>query len=287
MIKKIAKVALVLVTMIFTASTAIAQTTTNTNCTATSTGGSSTNVDCTSTSSTAPTAADNAAAMEQARKNGEEAGKALATPFVALGQVMARKRAIQQQEKNDLVAVVYCRQNPSGSWAFSGKAPMPCATLEKNVVAYCTVNAKTPICKDVAKLGPAPVSAQAAVAAPVASPAPQVQPPPDQEKLDAIYCRMHTADEINMTSERTQAVCKAVAAESASSPAALTQPQPQQAPVTTQPVQNTVVPQQQANEAVASAAEVSVAEAARRARIAKAIREAKEKAERDNPPPQQ
>jgi hypothetical protein len=39
--------------------------------------------------------------------------------------------------------------------------------------------------------------------------------------------------------------------------------------------------------APAAKPEVSVAEAARQARIAKAVREAKEKAERDNPPPPQ
>ena len=72
----------------------------------------------------------------------------------ALGQAIARKRAQHQQEKNDLTAVVFCRQNPSGNWTFPNKAPMPCETLSKNVVAYCTVNPKTGLCKDVAKLPP-------------------------------------------------------------------------------------------------------------------------------------
>ena len=73
----------------------------------------------------------------------------------ALGQAIARKRAQHQQEKNDLTAVVFCRQNPSGNWTFPNKAPIPCETLARNVVAYCTVNPKTAICKDVAKLPPA------------------------------------------------------------------------------------------------------------------------------------
>jgi len=41
------------------------------------------------------------------------------------------------------------------------------------------------------------------------------------------------------------------------------------------------------NVAATPTSEVSVAEAARQARIAKAVQEAKDKAERDNPPPQQ
>lgn len=129
-------------------------------------------------------------------------GHAAAAPLVVLGQALARKRAIRQQEKSDLTAVVFCRQNPSGSWTFPGKAPMPCGTLDKNVVAY-------------------------------------------------------------------------------------PQPQPQQAPVTTQPVQSVVVPQSQPQSQpqtqpqpqtveVTTTPEVSVAEAARRNKAAKEAQKAKE-----------
>lgn len=214
-------------------------------------------------------------------------GHAAAAPLVVLGQALARKRAIRQQEKSDLTAVVFCRQNPSGSWTFPGKAPMPCGTLDKNVVAYCTVNSKTALCKDVAKLGPAPGPAQAAAAASATGVLPEVQPQPqhadDLERLNAIYCKMHTEDEIKMTSESTQAACRAIQAKSATSPAAqpYPQPQPQQAPVTTQPVQSVVVPQSQPQTQpqtveVTTTPEVSVAEAARRNKAAKEAQKAKE-----------
>jgi hypothetical protein len=91
----------------------------------------------------------------------------------ALGQAIARKRAQHQQEKNDMTAVVFCRQNPSGNWTFPNKAPMPCETLAKNVVAYCTVNPKTALCKDVAKLPPAATDAHKTQLQPV-------PPPPEQ-----------------------------------------------------------------------------------------------------------
>jgi hypothetical protein len=91
----------------------------------------------------------------------------------ALGQAIARKRAQHQQEKNDMTAVVFCRQNPSGNWTFPNKAPMPCETLAKNVVAYCTVNPKTALCKDVAKLPPAATDAHKTQ--------PQRPPPPPEQ----------------------------------------------------------------------------------------------------------
>ena len=284
MIKKIAKVALILTFIIFTASAVSAQTQTDTNCNTSPDYGAGRTTNCTSTTTpTGPTAAQ----VEQQKQLNQSA----ANFGAALGALAARKRAQHQQEKSDLTAVVFCRQNPNGNWTFPNKAPMPCATFEKNVIAYCTVNAKTPICKDVAKLGPAPVSAQAAVAAPIAAAAPQVQPQPpaDQEKLDTIYCRMHTADEISMTSERTQAVCKAIAAQPGTQPVTAAQPAPVSRPVTAPPPQPETQPQQAPSVAqpATTAPEISVAEAARQAKIAKAIKEAREKAERDNPPPPQ
>ncbi len=179
---------------------------------------------------------------------------------------------------------------------------MPCATLQKNVVAYCSVNAKQPICKDVAKLPPA--SAQT--------------PNPEEERItvNVVYCQQNPngivttgngekqgcSDEIaHVTAictvrEWKGKPCEALSANKANAvaSAALPQAQAQSAPITTpqaavatQPVQSVNVPQPAASVATTPTSEVSVAEAARQARIAKAVQEAKEKAERDNPPPPQ
>src|SRR5271165_4751992 len=47
----------------------------------------------------------------------------------SLGAIIAQKRAQHAQEKNDLTAVVYCRQNPAGNWTFPNKAPMPTSSV--------------------------------------------------------------------------------------------------------------------------------------------------------------
>jgi hypothetical protein len=301
--KNIVEIALVLTFVILMASAASAQSTTDTTCTAA--GGST--INCTSTTTpTGPTAAQ----VEQQKEMNENASKMGA----ALGSIIAQKRAQHAQEKNDLTAVTFCRQNPAGNWTFPNKAPIPCATLERNVVAYCTVNAKTPICKDVAKLPPA--SAQMMVS-------------PDEERVtvNVVYCQQNTngtvttgnGEKRGCTDELAHVTatctvrewkgkfCEALSSNKAtaivSTAAPQVQPQqapipnqsaqnaasqPQQAAVATQPVQNANVPQAPtADVAATPAPEVSVAEAARQARIAKAVREAKEKAERDNPPPQQ
>ncbi len=101
----------------------------------------------------------------------------------ALGQAIARKRAQHQQEKNDLTAVVFCRQNPSGNWTFPNKAPLPCETLARNVVAYCMVNPKTALCKDVAKLPPAATDAHKTQLQPPQPPAEQPQPQSQQASV--------------------------------------------------------------------------------------------------------
>jgi hypothetical protein len=155
----------------------------------------------------------------------------------AIGLAIARARAQHQQEKNDLTAVVYCRQNPTGSWTFPNKAPMPCDSLAKNVVAYCTVNRKTALCKDVAKLPP-PVSA------PVAAAEPKVQP---------------QAKQASATTPPVQNLA-------VSQPQPQAQPQPQVQPQT-QMVDVSATPDPE---------EISVAEAARRNKAAKAAEKAKE-----------
>ncbi len=301
--KNVVEIALVLTFVILMASAASAQSTTDTTCTA----ADGSTINCTSTTTpTGPTAAQ----VEQQKEMNENASKMGA----ALGSIIAQKRAQHAQEKNDLTAVTFCRQNPAGNWTFPNKAPIPCATLERNVVAYCTVNAKTPICKDVAKLPPA---------------SPQMMASPDEQRVavNIVYCQQNPngtvttgngekkgcSDELAyMTAfctvhEWKGKPCEALSNKKgdaiASTAAPQAQPQqapipnqsaqnaasqPQQAAVATQPVQNANVPQTPtADVAATPAPEVSVAEAARQARIAKAVREAKEKAERDNPPPQQ
>jgi hypothetical protein len=299
------------------------QTNTNTNCNAY---GSS--IDCTSTSTTTQTG-PTAAQVEQQKEMNENAAKTGA----ALGSIIAMKRAQHEQEKSDLTAVTFCRQNPYGTWTFPNKAPMSCAVLEKNVVAYCSVNAKKPICKDVAKLPPA--SAQL------------VNPEEERVTINVVYCQQNPngvvttgkgekqgcSDEIaHVTAlctvrEWKGKPCEALSANKTTAIASTappqvqpaqnvvaseSQPQVQQVPLNTQPAQNVVPSQAQtlvqtqpeqstvtaqplpsataqpsADVAATPAPEASVAEAARQARIAKAVREAKEKAERDNPPPPQ
>jgi hypothetical protein len=251
MLKRIIEAALMIILL---ASVASGQTT-NTNCTATSTSASTTNVDCTSNTTTyGQTPAQAALQVEQQKEMNENMSKIGAS----LGTIVARKRAQRVQEKSDLTAVVYCRQNPSGSWTFPGKAPMGCETFGKNVVAYCTVNAKTPICKDVAKLGPAPVATQAAA------------PPPVQ-----VQSQFQTKE--------TPVQTPPVQTVAVSQPPLQVQAEPQQAVVASQPVRNAIVPQTQQMQNVDAipAQEISVAEAARRNKAAKEAAKAKE-----NPPPQ-
>src|SRR5208283_6042616 len=255
MFKRIAQAPLVAILL---ASAAYAQTT-NTNCTATSMGTSSTDINCSSTTTqVGPTPAEAAVQVEQQKELNENMSKMGAS----IGALIAQKRAQHSQEKSDLTAVVYCRQNPTGNWTFPNKAPMPCATLERNVVAYCTVNAKTPICKDVAKLPPASV---------------QLMANPNEERItiNVVYCQLNpngtvttgTGEKQGCSEEiaRVTAVCmvhdwkgkpcealsnnKATAIVSPAAPQVQPQPQPQQVPVTTQPAQSAAVSQPQPQQA--------------------------------------
>jgi hypothetical protein len=113
-------------------------------------------INCTSTTTpTGPTPAEMQQQAEQQRQQQKDLDESASKIGNSLGLIIAQRRAQHAQEKSDLTAVTFCRQNPGGSWTFPGKGPMPCTTFEKNVLAYCTVNAKTTICKDVAKLPPA------------------------------------------------------------------------------------------------------------------------------------
>jgi hypothetical protein len=312
-LNRVIDVALVVILL---ASAASAQTT-NTNCTATSTSGTSADINCTSNTTTyGPTPAQTALQVERQKEMNENMSKMGAS----LGAIIAQKRAQHAQEKNELTAVVFCRQNPTGSWAFANKAPIPCATLEGNVVAYCTVNAKTPICKNVAKLPPA---------------SPQMMAGPDEQRvtINVVYCQQNPngtvttgngekkgcSDEIAymtafctvhewkgkpceaLSNKKGDAIASTAAPQvqpqpqqaavqtppvqtvAVSQPPSQVQAQPQQAAVATQPVQNAVVPQTQQMQNVYAipGQEISVAEAARRNKAAKEAAQAKE-----NPPPQ-
>jgi hypothetical protein len=188
----------------------------------------------------------------------------------ALGTAIARSRAQHQQEKNDLMAVVFCRQNPTGNWTFPNKAPMPCATLEKNVVAYCTVNPKTAICKDVRKLPP-----------PSAVPVPQVQ---TQVPVQAQSVQQPQP-------VATQPTPAAVPAAQALTPNS----QPIQPPVTQPQSQSQVLPKaqnqmqtQMVNVSTTPVTEeISVAEAARRNKAAKEAAQKAAQNQQAQTPPQQ
>jgi hypothetical protein len=152
MITKIARVALVLTFghLAGSIASAQAQTNTDTHCTSYD----STSMNCTSTSTTTQTG-PTAAQVEQQKELNEN----MAKTGGALGSIIAMKRAQHAEEKSELTAVTFCRQNPYGTWTFPNKSPMPCATLEKNAIAYCSVNPNKHICKDIAKLPPASVQA--------------------------------------------------------------------------------------------------------------------------------
>jgi hypothetical protein len=155
--------------------------TTNTNCYV-----NGQYVNCTSTttgnSDAAQAAQIKATADAQARmqQNLQESSQRMGNAFAALA-------AQRQAEKNDLTAVVFCRQNPAGSWTFSGKAPTSCQNLEKNVVAYCTVNAKTHLCKEVSKLPPASIQT-----IPV-----QATTNEEQVAANVVYCEQHPSGSLS------------------------------------------------------------------------------------------
>jgi len=274
MIKKIAKVALILTFIIFTASAVSAQTQTDTNCTTSPDYGVGRTTNCTSTSTpTGPTAAQ-VEQQKQLNQNMSQLGG-------AIGMAIARKRAANDREKSDIAGVMFCRLHPvNGTWKFDGKNPQPCSAVEDNVLVYCATNRKKQFCKDYAKLAPTPANAVTASAPVVTAQPTQRQPlsADEQARLDETYCRMHSAEEIAATSERTQAACKALA-----TPVVVPVVQPAVQQPAAQPAPEAQPQPQRIDELP-----TSVAEAARQARIAKAVREAKEKAERDNPaPPQQ
>jgi len=285
--------------------------TTNTNCTATSSSGDTTDVSCTSNTigdaTYGPTPAQAAIQVEQQKEMNENMAKI----GDSVGVIIAKKRAQHAQEKSDLTAVVYCRQNPTGSWAFANKAPMPCPVFERNVVAYCTVNAKTPLCKDVAKLPPASA---------------QMMANPDEQRIaiNVVFCQQNPngivttgngekrgcADEIAYVTAACTVQgwkgkqCEVLANNKGDAVASTAAPQihpqspSQQVPVVTQPTQNLTVSQPQAQSkpqpppqpqpqvqpqaqmvnvsATQAPQEISLAEAARRNKAAKEAANARE-----------
>jgi hypothetical protein len=240
----------------------------------------------------------------------------------AIGMAIARHRAEHQQEKNDLTAVVFCRQNPTGNWTFPNKAPMPCQTLSKNVVAYCTVNAKTHLCKDVAKLPP---PAAGNVSSSRLSEDDRFTwqwysgLPEDDKKYVSEFCPANPSGKALLPRARVNAgepaeralYCKPWLSaahqlqpqtQALIQPQPQPQPQPQQVSVTPPPAQNSGVlqpqsqtqlqtqpPTQMLNVSAASAPEeISVAEAARRNKAAKEAQKTKENTQAQaQPRPQQ
>lgn len=185
-------------------------------------------------------------------KQGQAMGQAIGAP---IGQLIAQSRARHQQEKNDLVKVVYCRQNPSASLTFANGKVVGCDAVTNYTVAYCATKPKDPLCKDLHKMDAhdgIPRQTQATAAAPVAAAVPQapVAAAPDVQSL-------------------------------AKQPPVAS---PLPAPAKPQPVQDVNAPSQTAPTSEATP-EISVAEAARRNREAKAKSAAEEKA-KENPPQQ-
>jgi hypothetical protein len=145
-------------------------------------------------------------------KKSQEATHAALAP---LAQALAQNRARHQQEKNDLVKVVYCRQNPSASLTLDNGKTVGCETVINYMVAYCTTKPKDAICKDLRKItahdtvpsqaqAPAPVAPTNAAANPITSTTPSPLPsdtkvaesspdfehaPLEQFLKDAAYCR--------------------------------------------------------------------------------------------------
>jgi hypothetical protein len=189
-------------------------------------------------------------------KQGQAMGQAIGAP---IGQLIAQSRARHQQEKNDLVKAVYCRQNPSASLTFANGKIVGCDAVTNYTVAYCTTKPKDPLCKDLRKMDAhdgTPRQTPAPAAAPVTPAVPQTP--------------IAAAPEVQPLPKQTPVVVP---------PAA-----PVDTPATSQPAHDlTALPQTQLMSE--STPEISVAEAARKNREAKAKAAAEEKT-KENPPQQ-
>jgi hypothetical protein len=147
MIENIAKVALVLVAVIFTASTASAQTQTDTNCTTSPDYGAGRTTNCTSTTTAPPSGgvleginkalAANRAKAEARRDQGGVQQAPQLSPE-AIKELLAEEK--KEKESKETVDFIYCRQNPKGGITdFDGK-PKTCADVIEYAKAFCLVN---------------------------------------------------------------------------------------------------------------------------------------------------
>src|SRR6266571_2514896 len=89
------------------------------------------------TSTTTPTYGPDPAAMSQA-------GKDMGTAMGNLAAVIRAKKAASQRAK---VNIVYCQQNPEGSFTSADGTTKTCSEAAKRETAFCAVKPKDKLCK--------------------------------------------------------------------------------------------------------------------------------------------
>jgi hypothetical protein len=156
MIENIAKVALVLVAVIFTASTASAQTQTDTNCTTSPDYGAGRTTNCTSTTTPPPSGgvfeginkalAANRAKAEARRDQNTQAGVQQAPQLSPeeIKELLTEEK--KEREAKDTVDFIYCRQNPKGGITDSEGKSRACADIIGYGKAFCSVNPEAERC---------------------------------------------------------------------------------------------------------------------------------------------
>lgn len=121
----------------------VAQTQTNTDCTSTNVG-TTVSTNCTSkTESTAGPATSAAKAIEQHRSTVD-------WDKIREGNI-ARAEA-KRAQKQEVIDIVYCRQNPTGHIEHPGKPDTSCSDVVSYAQARCTAEPKSKTCKDLAAI---------------------------------------------------------------------------------------------------------------------------------------
>jgi sarcosine oxidase delta subunit len=155
MIANIAKVSLILVAVMFTASTASAQTQTDTNCTTSPDYGAGRTTNCTSTTTPPPPsggvleginkalAANRAKAEAKRDQNTQQAHQAQLSQE-AIKELLAEEK--KEREAKDTVDFIYCRQNPKGNITDSEGKLKTCADAIEYTKAFCSVNPEVERC---------------------------------------------------------------------------------------------------------------------------------------------
>jgi hypothetical protein len=146
MIENIAKVALVVVAVIFTASTASAQTQTDTNCTTSPDYGAGRSTNCTSTTTPPPSGGvlegiNKALAANRAKADANRNQNAQQPPQLsteAIKELLAEEK--QERESKNTVDYIYCRQNPKANITDSEGKSKACAEVIEYTKAFCLVN---------------------------------------------------------------------------------------------------------------------------------------------------